>query len=134
MPRLFKALHARQSKSIAGCGDVTMTQMAILNLLRNVPKYKMTELARLLNVTTSAATGMVDRMVRSGFLKRSREAKDRRIINIRITNKGEKAINAIFNEKQRIMVKIFRHFDPKEREAYLNSVKKIYTILTKGQK
>lgn len=134
MPRLIRTFLARQSRMIRKSGDITVPQLAILHLLKDIPRCKMTEIAKFLHVTTSAATGIVDRMVRSGLLKRVRDAKDRRIINIRLTAKGEKAIDIIFKERQKMMVEIFRHFKAKEREAYLNTVKKMYSILTKGKK
>jgi len=129
LPRMIRMFMVKQTSMIKK-SDITVPQIAILHLLKDIPKCKMSEIAKFLNVTTSAATGIVDRMVRSGLLKRSREPKDRRIINIKLTPKGEKTINTIFKERQKMMTDIFRHFDPKEREAYLNTVKKMYAILT----
>lgn len=130
LPRMIRMFLARQTTMIRRSGDITMPQIAILHLLKDIPRCKMSEIAKFLTVTTSAATGIVDRMVRSGLLKRMREPKDRRIINIKLTPKGEKTINAIFRERQRMMMDIFKRFDPKEREAYLDTVKKMYAILT----
>ncbi len=130
MPRFVRVFLSRQSGLMKKSADITMSQIAVLHLLRDIPRCKMSTIAKFLNVTTSAATGTVDRMVRSGLLKRVREAGDRRIINIKLTAKGEKTIDMIFKERQKMMRDIFRHFDPKDREVYLNTVKKIYEVLT----
>lgn len=134
MPRLARIFLTRQSGMIEKSGDITVSQIAILHLLKDLPKCKMTEIARFLHVTTSAATGTVDRMVKAGLLKRVREASDRRIINIKLTQKGERTINIIFKEREKMMIDIFKHFTSKEREAYLNTVKKMYGILTRGKR
>ena len=134
MPRLVRSFLAKQTTMIKKSGDITIPQIAILHLLKDLTKCKMTEIAKFLHVTTSAATGVVDRMVKSGLLKRVRVAGDRRIINIKLTQKGKKTINAIFKDRQKMMIEIFKHFTPKEREAYLNTIKKMYDILTKEKK
>lgn len=134
MPRLARTFLAQQTTMIRKSGDITVPQIAILHLLKDMHKCKMSQIAKFLNITTSAATGIVDRMVRSGFLKRVREAGDRRIINIKLTQKGERTINTIFKEREKMMMDIFKHFTSKEREAYLNTVKKMYGILTRNKR
>jgi DNA-binding MarR family transcriptional regulator len=109
-------------------------QIVILNLILGRTQCKMSEMAGTLSVTTSAVTGMVDRMVRAGLLKRVRDPADRRIINIRLTTKGKKTINTILKERQKLMTGIFKNFTPKERETYLNIMKKMYAILTKEKR
>lgn len=134
MPRLVRAFLAKQSGMITKSGDITVPQIAILHILKDLVKCKMTEIAKFLNVTTSAATGVVDRMVKSGLLKRVRVRGDRRIINVKLTPKGKKTINTIFKEREKMMIDIFRQFSSKERETYLNTVKKMHSILTKNKR
>ncbi len=133
MPRMMREFVKRQPRVIA-TGEISFPQMAILHILKERDRCMMSELAKLFSVTTSAATGIVDRMVRAGYLKRVPDLNDRRIINIRITPKGKRAINAIFRQRQKMMVAVFEHFSSKERETYLNMVKKIYSILTKEKR
>lgn len=134
MPRLLRAFLARQSRMIRKSGDITVPQIAILHLLKDTAKCKMTEIAKFLHVTTSAATGTVDRMVRVGLLKRVGAPRDRRIINIKLTPKGKRTIDIIFKERQKMMIEIFRHFNAKEREAYLHTVKKMHDVLLRRAK
>lgn len=133
MPRLFRQFVKRQARVLM-TEKISFPQIAILITLKEKGQCMMSEIARSLAVTTSAATGTVDRMVRAGFLSRRRDPNDRRVVNIQITQKGKKAINAIFKHRQEMMVKIFRNFTPRARENYLNTVKKIHTILAKGKK
>jgi DNA-binding MarR family transcriptional regulator len=133
MPRLLREFLRRQAR-IVKTGEITFAQVAILHLLKDKISCTMTEIARFLSVTTSAATGIVDRMVKSGFLARLPDINDRRVINIRLTPKGKRAIYTIFRQRQKMMIDIFKHFTSKEREIYLNTIKRMYAILMKGSK
>lgn len=133
MPRMMREFVKRQPRVVA-TGEVSLPQIAILHILKERDRCMMSELAKLLSITTSAATGIVDRMVRAGFLRRIPDPNDRRIINIRITLKGKRAINAIFRQRRKMMIGVFKHFSSKERETYLNMVKKICSILTKEKR
>ncbi len=133
MPRLHREFIRRQARVLT-ITEISFTQIAILHFLKEQGKCNMTEIAKMFSITTSAATGIVDRMVRSGLLKRMLSRRDRRVINVRLTPKGKKAISTFLKQREKVMVNIFRKISSKEREAYLNTIKKIYNILTKGKK
>ena len=133
MPRMMREFVKRQPRIVA-TGEISLPQMAILHILKEKDRCMMSELAKLLSVTTSAATGIVDRMVKTEFLKRFRNPNDRRIVNVQITPKGERAINAIFKQRQKMMIDVFKHFSSSERETYLGMVKKIYHILRRERR
>ena len=130
MPSLLREFFKRQPRLMTK-GEITFAQVAILQILKEKEQCMMSELARLLSVTTSAATGIVERMVKARFLKRVRSPKDRRVIRLRITPKGKRTINTIFKQRQKMMIDIFRNFTPKERETHLKNMKKMYTIMTR---
>jgi len=130
MPRLLSEFLKRQPRLIAK-GEITLAQITILHILKERGQCMMRELAGFLSVTTSAATGIVDRMVKAGFLKRVPDPADRRVINIRITRKGKATIGIISKQRRKMMVDIFRNFTSTERETHLNNMKKMYAIMTR---
>ncbi|OGW85804.1 MAG: hypothetical protein A2987_05915 [Omnitrophica bacterium RIFCSPLOWO2_01_FULL_45_10] len=79
----------------------------------------MSDLAKSLSVTTAAMTGIVDRLVREGYLRRESDPKDRRIIKIRLTAKGERAVTQILEKKKQMIIKMFGMISQGEREEYL---------------
>lgn len=109
----------------------------------------MTELVEYINSPMSTATGIVDRLVKNGYIKRGRSERDRRIVILRLTEDGSqlikrlkdmilKYINIVVEdlteeEKQfltRIMLKIMHNFQTKLQtnipsEENRNEVKKI---------
>ena len=54
-------------------------------------------LAKRVGVTSAAATGMIDRMVDRGLVVRHRNRSDRRVITVRITDRGLGVVDRIVN-------------------------------------
>ena len=129
IPRLHRELMRRQASVLTG--EISFAQMAMLHLVKERKVCQMNEIAKAFSITRSAATGIVDRMVRSGFLKRAADPKDRRVINVKLTSKGKKGIDAFLRHRQKMMVSIFGKFSANERQTYLNLVKKVYNIVTR---
>ena len=98
---------------------ITMPQFVVLEILHREGQSRMTDLARLINVTTAAMTGIVDRLVRDGYLERSSDPDDRRIIKVDLTAKGSKAVKNIIDQRKQIFSKIFGVLSQEDREEYL---------------
>ncbi len=133
LPRLHREILQKQMRILA-ISEISLTQLAILHVLKERGTCKMTDIAKAFSITTSAATGIVERIVRSNLVKRILDPADRRVINVCLTPKGKRTINTFLKQRKKMMVDIFRNISSKEREAYLNIVKKIYRILLKGKK
>lgn len=109
----------------------------------------MTELVEYINSPMSTATGIVDRLVKNGYIKRGRSDRDRRIVILRLTEEGSQLIKRLKDmilryinivvedlteeEKQfltRILLKIMHNFQTKLQtnitgEENKNEIKKI---------
>ena len=133
MPRFMRMAVSKMSGSTV-TKEVTIPQMAILALLKDGGSCKMSDIAKLLHVTTSASTGIVDRMVRVGLLKRLPDKKDRRIIKIEMTQKGTKLIDDIHKNRQKMIMDLFSRLTSAERDRYLKTVKKLYRIMAEEMK
>jgi len=129
MPRLHTEFVKRQGFGVTS-GQVTLPQMGILMLLRGEGPCRMSEIAKALSVTTPAATGIISRMVRAGFIKRIAGVKDRRVIRVELTKKGKRVIDEIVMKKEKMMTEAFSTFSANEREQYLKLFRKIYVSLT----
>lgn len=108
---------------------VTFPQFVVMDFLNRRGRIKMTDLANFLNVTTSAITGIVDRLVRYGYVRRQNDPEDRRIINVRLTAKGAGSVKSISEKKKQVTMKIFGMISQKERDDYLNILVHIQSLL-----
>ncbi|MFA5147076.1 MAG: MarR family transcriptional regulator [Candidatus Omnitrophota bacterium] len=109
----------RQQSSTFYKVKVTMPQFVILNFLKREGELTMTEIARFLNVTTAAVTGIIDRLVRERYAVRMSDPKDRRIVRIKMTPKGTRVVDSIHQHQHRMLIDIFGRITQEEREQYL---------------
>ena len=69
--------------------DITSQQIGILlSVARGIAAMPF-ELSKLLGIDTGLVTRMLDKLEAKGFLKRSRSNTDRRVIDLKLTRKGE---------------------------------------------
>jgi DNA-binding MarR family transcriptional regulator len=127
MPKYLGEAHKKFASTATR--DVSISHIVILGLLKVRGRCKMNEIAKAMHVSTSAATGLVDRMVRTGLLKRVPGEKDRRIINIEVTQKGRKIADDIQKHRHKFVMDVFGKIKTREREGFLGTMKKIYGIL-----
>ena len=74
---------------------ISMTQLHVMHLLDRHGEMGMTQLAEMLDVSLSAATGLVDRVEEHGFVERIRVPNDRRIVMVRITPIGRQMLDDV---------------------------------------
>ncbi|TKC87697.1 MarR family transcriptional regulator [Trinickia terrae] len=68
--------------------DITSQQMGILLSLRQGSATTPFELSKLLGIDTGLMTRMLDKLEAKDLLERSRDAEDRRVVNLTLTEKG----------------------------------------------
>jgi DNA-binding MarR family transcriptional regulator len=82
----FAARHGPSGPLMSG------SQRIVLKALATGGRAQVSEVAAHLGVTLSAATGLVDRMVRTKWVTRERDTVDRRVVWVQITPEGEKKL------------------------------------------
>lgn len=68
---------------------ISMAQLHIMYTVQRSGNMTMSQLADVLNVSLSNATGLIDRLEERGFIERDRVATDRRVVLVRVTPTGE---------------------------------------------
>jgi DNA-binding MarR family transcriptional regulator len=103
IPRLEEAFNhiirsmnsaATAYQSIAPGPMLSGSQRIVLRGLVNNGPFQVSEVANQLGVTLSAATGLVDRLVKAKLVTRERDQEDRRVVWVKITPEGEQAVRA----------------------------------------
>jgi MarR family transcriptional regulator, lower aerobic nicotinate degradation pathway regulator len=74
--------------------DLSITQTRLLGILRD-RKPTMNELAKILSLDKSSITGLVDRAESRGLVERLPSARDRRVIQVRLTRVGRARVTRI---------------------------------------
>jgi DNA-binding MarR family transcriptional regulator len=129
MPMFMKELFNRQPSEFIKF-KLTMPQFFILNLLFKQGASNMTTIAHFMNVSTAAITGIVDRLVKYGYVVRVSEPGDRRVVKVRLTPQGLRLVMRGNEKKRQMMVDIFSKISQREREEYLKILMHIRDILS----
>ena len=124
IPHLLRATFKKHKDELSK-GSITLPQFLSLDLLDNYGKLKMKEIARQLYISLPAATGMIDRLYRLGMVERKFSAKDRRVIEIALTSKGKKVLENTRHSRRKAIGDVFSHLTKKERQLYLNILRKL---------
>lgn len=133
IPQIHSEIFTKWQKQF-DFGDITFSQTVVLGILKEKGTLMMKDIANSLSVTTSAATGLVNRMVNLNLLKRKTDPEDRRIISIEMTKKGQDAIDRITQQKVDFLVTIFEKLNQRERDSYLDILERICQILKAEKK
>ena len=71
--------------------DVSITEMHIMEKIGGAGSSRMTDIARALDVTLATLTVACDRMQKKDLIERTRAEKDRRVVMVSLTPKGQAA-------------------------------------------
>lgn len=93
----------------------------------------MGELAKHLSVSMVATTGIVDKLVKNGFVVRSSNAGDRRVVNISITASGRKAIARHNQARHKSIIGMFGCLSAQDRNTYHHILTEIHQHLKENK-
>ena len=80
-----------------------------------------TDIARWLDRSVNSVSMIIDRMVKAGLVRRTRDRKDRRVVNVSLTSKGEKALGPAAPAGWEFIQKMLSPLSDKEKQD-LNSM------------
>jgi len=115
----------KQERNYLARGLITLPQLWALRQVAEMGACSMHTLAQSQGLKASTITGMVDRLVKLGLLKRFTNETDRRSVLASITPKGRKIMAALHTEHRQSIRRLFQHISPKERAMYLAIIEKI---------
>ncbi|MEL7567418.1 MAG: MarR family transcriptional regulator [Dehalobacterium sp.] len=91
----------------------------------------MSQVADFINVPMSTATGIAERLVKKGYLKRERSESDRRIVVVKLTEKGKDLISELKNTASEYLRLINESLTAEERQVLMKVFLKIVQIVEK---
>ncbi len=113
-------LSARQTT-----GDLTYSQFAVLEALYHLGSMTQGEISSKVLKSTSNLTTVIDNLERDGFVRRERDAKDRRVIHVHLTEAGTGKLDAVLPNHVAALVEIFGVLSASEQESLGGLCKKL---------
>jgi DNA-binding MarR family transcriptional regulator len=107
---------------------LTPGQVFTLLSIKKEGQCTITRLAEKLDVKPSAMTVMLDRLENHGFVIRERDRNDRRVVMVRLTKSGEKALQNVQQLRRRAIRQCLSQLDSEELVTFLQTLEKIAAL------
>lgn len=128
---ILHSLHAIRNQIKARAGhlehqnNITHSQWFILKILEHFKTRSVKDMAETLGVSSSAATQLLDGLVREGLVMRKEDPSDRRSVKLELSTKGKKHISVANEARLNEMAELFDALTDKELGEYLRLQRKI---------
>jgi DNA-binding MarR family transcriptional regulator len=109
--------------------DLTNDQHFTLRYMNQVGTCTSSELAEVFDVQKSAITAIIQRLWEKGLIERTRDEKDRRVVYLTLTEKGE---NLYLQAEERIhtlVESLITKFDESEIKQFIETFEKLNKVL-----
>jgi DNA-binding MarR family transcriptional regulator len=93
---------------------LTMPALKLLVCLRDEPGAPSGVLATHLGVSPSTVTGLVDRLVRQGLVRRGEDREDRRLVRNMLTPEGIRTVGELERQSRDLMQSILTRLDDRQ--------------------
>jgi len=129
IPKLMKGARS----SFLSKTNISSAQMIMLISIHDCEQCKVKTLAKERGISPPTATGLIDRLVHSGYVKREQSLDDRRVVRVSLTKKGNKVVCDFLHTVQARWKNILKKLTAKEQKQYLNILRKIVGILSEKE-
>jgi len=104
---------------------VTQTQFLVLAAIRGYTRCTMGTLARSLHVSMPTVSGLVDRLVRAGYLRRIPHPEDRRRVIVELAPKAQAFLRDFETVIRRRWEEVLLSLEPQDLRAFYDVVTKL---------
>ena len=111
---LFWQGHRQGADTMERLGMTMPQAMVLLGLETNGGQCTMSELVQATQQSPGTLTGIVDRLIAARFVERDRDAADRRVVWVRLTDTGHAKITTINAERERDITQMTETFNDAE--------------------
>lgn len=123
-----RALVGVAARSLADVEHViTLPQFRGLVVLSSRPGTTMSDLASALDIHTTTATRLTDRLVRKGLVSRTGRPEDRRVTELHLTEEGARLVARVTDRRRRDVAEIVRKM-PSDAWPGINQALEAFTV------
>jgi DNA-binding MarR family transcriptional regulator len=111
--------------------NISFAQFFLLSYLSTSPELTMTDIARKMGHSTAAATGLVDRLEKLGYMERTHAIDDRRKVLVRITSQGLQLVARLRDELQNQVAAAMSETSATDAAQFISSYRALDTAATR---
>jgi len=102
-------------------GNVSFAQFFLLGYLAKEEFLTMTDISKKMGHSTAAATGLVDRLEKLGYVQRVHASDDRRKVMVQVTKKGIELVSKMREDIVESLVDLMDDLDSDEKNSVLEA-------------
>ena len=110
--------------------NISNRELYLISFVGDQDGAIMSEIADFVGVPMSTATGIVDKLVARGFLRRGHSPHDRRTVRIELDTEGRATYNLLYNMRKEMSGRILSLLDEQEANHFMTLLEKITSGLT----
>lgn len=122
---VLEEAQATDKKEAAAVEQLTRGEMRVLRALGRQDCCTMSGIADMICLSLSSMTGLVDRLVEKGLVKRDRSPEDRRVVQVVLTDEGREAHEAAMEGPAAFAKRVLKGLNAEEQEALATLMKKV---------
>ncbi|WP_294375036.1 MarR family winged helix-turn-helix transcriptional regulator [uncultured Clostridium sp.] len=92
---IFNNIKDIEEKSLShkDISDISITEIHAIEAIGINSEKTMSEIAQNLNITLGTLTSCINKLIKKGYVERKRTEEDRRVVLVKLTEKGKNAYN-----------------------------------------
>lgn len=111
--------------------EVSLPQLHVLMLLQERGRMMVSELAGDLHISMPSASSIVDRMEENGLVERTRDAADRRVVYVEITERGGALVEEMMGVKRETVKGLLGAMSDQELGDLLRGIEALHRVLSR---
>lgn len=121
LSRLMKENMTYSSKLL----EVSLLQLQVLIYIKKNPSLQMSEIATKFSIELPSATSLVTKLVSMELVSRKSDKKDKRVVRVSLTKKGENLLSDAMKERSKKMNDTLGHLSEEDKKTLLEIVKRL---------
>lgn len=105
--------------------DLTMPQLKTMLLLFSGGPIRMSALSSSLGISLATTTGIVERLVKQGFVQRESQPGDRRVVVCKLTQEGQEVMSRLWESKQIWARSLLNEMTPSQLKAIAKTMEAV---------
>lgn len=126
--RVNMLLNARNKRILHGV-QITFPQFMVMMTLGHSGEVIMTDLVERIHMAPPTATGIVDRLVSQELVERFRSSEDRRVVKVRLTDKGRSVMESVREKRLESLENDLKGLSVEECRALIGLLEKLHVSI-----
>ena len=128
LSQVARAITRRQASDVC-CGDLTLEQFQTLRAVSGADQPSLGSLSASLRLDPSTMSRNVALLERNGYLQRARSAEDGRVVRVRLTPKGKRALESLRCDERDVFEDAYERLPAAERTKVVQALETLSDCL-----